>query len=109
MASLTEIPLPTPTARIDFTATYGGLQVGFGLFLLISAGRSGWTESGLLAAGIALGGMVLARLGSLAAAGGHLTRPIGVGIALELSAALANGAALWWLRRGDGRGRGPGA
>jgi hypothetical protein len=46
MARLTDIPLPTPTARIDFAATYGGLQIGFGLFLLICVRRRAWTEPG---------------------------------------------------------------
>ena len=104
MASLTEIPLPTPTARIDFAATYGGLQLGFGLFLLICTRRSGWTEPGLWAAVAALSGLVVIRLASLAAVGGHPTRPIWVGLALELGAALANAGALASLRRGTGRG-----
>jgi hypothetical protein len=104
MASLTHIALPTPTARIDFAATYGGLQMGFGLFLLMCARRAGWTEPGLWAAVAALSGLVLVRLGSLAAAGGHPTQPIWAGIAIELGAAVANGGALAWYRRAAGRG-----
>ena len=108
MASLTEIPLPTATARIDFAATYGGLQLGFGLFLVVCARRPGWTEPGLWAAVAALSGLVLVRLGTLAALGGHVTRPIGAGLALELGTALANGGVLGWLRRENRRGGDPG-
>jgi Domain of unknown function (DUF4345) len=33
MASLTDIALPSATARVDFMATYGGFQLGFAVFL----------------------------------------------------------------------------
>jgi hypothetical protein len=104
MARLTDILLPTPTARIDFAATYGGLQIGFGLFLLICVRRPAWTEPGLWAAALALSGLVLVRLQSLAAVGGQATLPIWLGLALELGAALANGIVLRRLRRGDRSG-----
>ena len=42
MAALTELTLPSPTARADFIATYGGFQIGFGVFLLASAGKASW-------------------------------------------------------------------
>lgn len=103
MAGLTEIPLPTPTARIDFAATYGGLQMGLGLFLIVCARRPRWIEPGLWAAVAALSGLVLVRFQSLVAVGGHMARPIGAGFAIELSAALANAVSLRWLRRGDRR------
>ena len=65
-----EIPLPTPTARIDFAATYGGFSLGFGVFLLACARRDAWLEPGLWAVAAALAGLGLVRtLGILAAAG----------------------------------------
>ena len=100
MARLTEIPLPTPTARIDFAAAYGGLQLGFGIFLLRCAARTAWSEPGLWAATAALSGLGLVRALSLATAGGPGTWAIQVGLAMELGAALLNGVALWRLRRG---------
>jgi len=98
MAGLTDILLPTPTARIDFAATYGGLQIGFGLFLLLCVRRPAWTEPGLWAGAAALGGLVSVRLQSIAAAGGQATLPIWEGLALELGGAVVNGIMLWRLR-----------
>ena len=98
MARLTDILLPTPTARIDFAATYGGLQIGFGLFLLICLRRPAWTEPGLCAAAVSLSGLVLVRLLCLAAVGGEATLPIWVGLAMELGAALLCGVMLRRLR-----------
>ena len=102
MARLTEIPLPTPSARINFAATYGGLQLGFGIFLLRCVARPAWTEPGLWAATATLAGLGLVRAQSLATVGGAATQPIWVGLALELGCALLNGIALWQLRRTPG-------
>ena len=103
MARLTELPLPTPTARIDFAATYGGLQLGFGIFLLRCVARPAWTEAGLWAATAALAGLGLVRVQSLVTAGSPATPPIWVGLVLELGCALVNGIALWQFRRTLGR------
>jgi uncharacterized membrane protein len=94
MARLTEIPLATATARIDFAATYGGFQLGFGLFLLGCARREPWTEPGLWAATAALTGFALMRLQGLVAAGGRVTPVIWFGLALEVAAALLNALGL---------------
>jgi hypothetical protein len=99
MARLTGILLPTPTARIDFAATYGGLQIGFGLFLFMCVRRPAWTEPGLCAAVVSLSGLVLVRLLSLAAVGGEATVVIWVGLALELGTALLCGVMLRRLRK----------
>ena len=42
MAGVIEIPLPTPTARIDFAATYGGFEIGVAAFLIACARRADW-------------------------------------------------------------------
>jgi hypothetical protein len=108
MAHLTEIQLPTPSARIDFAATYGGFQIGFGLFLLGCAKRPDWTEPGLWAATAALTGFVLIRLLTIAAAGWHATQTIWLGLALELGAALFNSLGLRRFHRTGGTGRASG-
>ncbi len=46
MAALVDISLPTPTARIDFAATYGGFELGVGAFLIACARRHDWVEVG---------------------------------------------------------------
>ena len=99
MARLTDIPLPTPTARIDFAATYGGVQIGFGLFLFVCSRRLGWIEPGLWAATAVLLGLLLARFQSIAVLGVSPARPIWIGIAIEASGALACGLTLRYVRR----------
>lgn len=106
MARLTEIPLPTATARIDFAATYGGFQLGFGLFLLGCARREPWTQPGLWAATAALTGLALMRLQGLVAAGGQVAPTIWVGLALEAGAALLNAIGLHRCRRAAAPSRG---
>jgi uncharacterized protein DUF4345 len=109
MAQLTEIQLSTKSARIDFTATYGGFQIGFGIFLLVCVKRPGWTEPGLWAAAAALTGFVLTRLLAIAATGWEANHSIWLGLMLELGAALLNAFGLWQFRRTAEPGPTPGA
>jgi Domain of unknown function (DUF4345) len=94
MARLVEIPLPTPTARIDFAATYGGFELGFGVFLLAFARRPPWFAPGLWATAAALSGFALIRLHGLLFAAGPVTRPIFIGLALEITGAVVSVLAL---------------
>lgn len=75
MAQITDIGLPTATARIDFRATYGGFQIGVGAFLLACVSRPAWVEPGLWAAGAALAGVAGVRLLSVALEGAARGRP----------------------------------
>lgn len=104
MAGLVDVVLPTPTARIDFVATYGGLELGFAAFLVVCARRPELVGIGLLAAGFCLLGFALARGAGLATAAGEV-RPILYGLLL----AEAAGAALcfWAAGRAAGAARGP--
>ena len=90
MARLVEIELPTDTARIDFVATYGGLELGLAAFFGLCASRPDpvRVRLGLLASGLALGGFATARLaGALLA---DRPRPL----LFALLAAEVSGAAL---------------
>lgn len=62
MAALTELPLTTAAARIDFRAVYGGAITGVGLFLLGCALRRDLVRTGLMAAACLFGGAGFARL-----------------------------------------------
>ena len=96
MAAAAEIRLSTSTARVDFAAGYGGLQLGVGAFLAVCARRERWVHIGLLASGLALSGFGLTRAVGIALAAGPV-RPVLYGaLALELS-----GIALsfWGARR----------
>jgi uncharacterized protein DUF4345 len=97
MAGLTDIALPTPSARIDFAATYGGLQLGFAVFLGLCAGRGdpGSVRVGLLASGCALLGLAIVRLSSLLLAPGAGPENY-AGLAIELTGAAL---AFWAFRR----------
>lgn len=85
---LVEIIVPTPTARADFAATYGGLQIAFGIFLSICARRPGWYRAGLVAMGLALAGFGLGRLHGIIFSGGAPKQMIYWFLALELAGAV---------------------
>lgn len=99
MGQLVDIPLPTPTARADFSATYGGFEIGFGLFLSICARRPNWLRSGLVAMMLALGGFALGRTHGIAFATGAPKPLIYWVLALEALGALLALAALRQLNR----------
>ena len=96
MAGMIEIPLPTPTARIDFAATYGGFELGFAAFLIVCVRRDAWLRPGLWAMSAALAGFALVRIQSLLAAAGPPTTPIYIALVMELAGAAAG---IWALRR----------
>ena len=50
-AKLVQIIVPTPTARTDFGATYGGFNIGAGLLLLLCAFDPARVRFGLLTDG----------------------------------------------------------
>lgn len=51
--------------RVEIRAFYGGLEIGFGTFLLLCARRPGWALPGLTAAALVLCGAGLARAAGL--------------------------------------------
>jgi hypothetical protein len=99
MARLTEIPLPTPTARIDFAATYGGVQLALGTFFLIASRRAAWVEPGLWAAAAVFAGLALIRLQSMLVISDKPTWVIFVAIGIELTGFLLCTFALRFQRR----------
>ena len=104
LLALVDIAAPTPTARSDLRAVYGGMELGVGALLALCARRAAWRRGGLTAQALALGGVAAGRLVSLAADG--LPRPLTLALwGAELSGALL---ALAALRTLDGRGA-PGA
>lgn len=96
MASWTDLALPTATARADFMATYGGCQVGFGVFLLACAPTTAWLEPGLWAATAALAGLAGARGLGILLGHGRVRGTIWFGLGLELLGVLLN---VWALGR----------
>ena len=95
MARLVDISLPTPTARIDFVATYGGFELGVGAFLVFCARRRDWLEPGLWAGALALSGFATVRLLALLAARGAADRAIYVALAMEVIGVALN---VWAVR-----------
>ena len=67
--ALVEILLPTPMARTDFRATYGGFNLGVAVFLAICASREDWIRPGLAALGITIAGYGSGRLIGIIAEG----------------------------------------
>ena len=61
-AAVLEISAVTPLARTDLRATYGGLELGVGIFLLLCLVRRSWIGPGLSALALATGGFATGRL-----------------------------------------------
>jgi hypothetical protein len=61
MAAIASITLTAPAARTDVRAMYGGLEFGFGVFLLLCTVRRRFVRIGLFAAACALVSMATAR------------------------------------------------
>lgn len=68
-ADVLEISLPTAMARTDVRATYGGLELGFGIFLVLCVVRREWIRPGLWALALATGGFATGRLVGVVAEG----------------------------------------
>jgi hypothetical protein len=97
MAALTDLTLPSPTARADFVATYGGFQVGFGVFLLACAADASWQKPGLWAVVAALGGFALFRAVAIVLHRGQVRPSLWFGLGLELCGLALAAAALGFL------------
>jgi hypothetical protein len=95
MAQLIDIQLGTATARTDFAATYGGFELGFGIFLLLGLRRPIWVEPGLWAGALSLAGFAAVRLVTLVLSGGPVRPGIYLALGLEVAGALLN---FWGLR-----------
>ncbi|MFT6400156.1 MAG: hypothetical protein ACJAYU_004926 [Bradymonadia bacterium] len=81
-----DITLPTARADIEIRAFYGGLELGFGAFLLLAARRHSWQVPALVGAAMLLGGAGTTRVvGQLLE--GQLVQPHAWLAALELSGA----------------------
>jgi Domain of unknown function (DUF4345) len=85
MAAVTELLLPTGSARADFRATYGGFQIGFGVYLVACARIAGWLKPGLWAATAALAGFAGIRAFGILRERGHVHRAIWFALVLELA------------------------
>lgn len=96
MASLTDISLPSATARVDFMATYGGFQLGFAAFLTLCAFRRPLIRVGLLAAGCALLGFASLRLIGVLLSVGAVGLSLYVALAIEVA---GTALAFWGARR----------
>jgi hypothetical protein len=96
MASLTDISLPSATARVDFMATYGGFQLGFAAFLIWCAVRGHPARVGLLAAGWALLGFAGLRLIGVLLNIGAVGLSLYAALAMELT---GTALAFWGARR----------
>ena len=93
MARMVGIDVPSPGARADYRAIYGGAQIAMGVFFALAAWRPAWREPGLAALALFAAGFGVARLGSLAAERAGRDPQWVVG-ALEVLAALVAAAAL---------------
>jgi len=92
---LLELSLPTAMARTDVRATYGGLELGFGIFLILCVVRREWIRPGLWALALTVGGFATGRLVGFVAEG-TINNFMLFFLVLELAVALL---AVFLLRR----------
>jgi len=90
-----ELSLPTAMARTDVRATYGGLELGFGIFLILCVVRREWIGPGLWALALTVGGFAIGRVVGFIAEG-TINNFMLFFLVLELAVALV---ALFLLRR----------
>ena len=103
-AATVDIALPTNTATIDFIATYGGFQLGFGIFLFTCLARPERVRLGLLASGYAVAGFGVTRALGLLVLGG--AKPVLYGaLAFEAVCATVAFVAASRATRGSGLSR----
>lgn len=101
-ASIVDIVIPTPTARTDFRATYGGFEIGMGLFLGACAFRPEWLRPGLVALALVAAGFGAGRLAGILVEGSAGPLMLGF-VILEWSIALVTLYVFWRLSRGVGQ------
>lgn len=102
--ALVDIELPSPTARTDVRAVYGGLQLGLAAFLAYCAANPERTVVGLAATTACIAGLATGRfLGALV--DGEIARITVVYLSIEAGSAALAAAALWWEARGKRRSR----
>ena len=93
MAAKVGIVVPTTGAIVDVQGLYGGLELGFGLFLAYCARTAERTRLGLVAGALGLGGIAISRLVAIA----HFGMPdtsVAVLVGLDLVGAIVNAAFL---------------
>ena len=66
MARMVGIALPSPGARADYRAIYGGAQVALGLYFVLAALTPEWRRPGLAGLALFAAGFGVARMASLA-------------------------------------------
>lgn len=99
MAMRVGIPLVTMAGTTDVRALYGGLEIGFGTFLILCSTARTYVLPGLLGVLCALVGMSVSRAIGIALDGGPAPI-IGAALAVEVSGAALALLALLLERRG---------
>jgi hypothetical protein len=94
------VQLPSPEARTEIRAFYGGLEIGLGLFFAAAAARPEWHRPALFAQTATLGGVAVTRAVSMQIdpPGSALMRLLMV---LEATAAVGGAVALTRTRQPD--------
>jgi hypothetical protein len=100
-AAVVDILLPTPMARTDFRATYGGFEIGMGVFLAACALREHWLRPGLVALAWVAAGFGAGRLVGIVVEGTASSLML-VFVVLEWTIALVTLYVLRRLPRGSG-------
>jgi hypothetical protein len=96
------VELPTPAARAEIRAFYGGLELGMAVFFATAATRPAWFRPALVLQSASLGGSALGRVFSMRTDPGEAP-VIRVLAALEAAVAVAGLAALADVRSTDRR------
>ncbi len=86
-AAAVEVQVPTPMARMDVRATYGGFCLAVGAWLLFAAWSASYTRAGLLSCALILAGFAFGRaLGAVLE--GALPRLMAAFLVIEVAGAV---------------------
>lgn len=100
LAELAGLSAPGKLGLIELRAFYGGLEIGLGVFLAVTAMRRDWQLPGLLAALLSLIGVVAARIYGMTVEGWPGATVL-VFLALELGGVVLAGFGLMRIRKGS--------
>jgi len=98
MSGLVGLTANTPTAMADVRATYGGCELGVGVFLALCLVRRSWLDAALVLQAIVLAGYGLGRLLGIASDGPQQIVTY-VAFAVEATGVAVALIALAWLAR----------
>lgn len=101
LAAFADVSTTSKLGLVELRAFYGGIEIGLGVFLAVTAMRREWQLPGLLCALLSLLGVAVARIYAMTAEGWPGATVL-LFLAIELAGVVAAGFGLMRIKRGPG-------